>query len=338
MQETLHLFSANAFPNHNFPSKPINFPPFYCPRNLHFPTISSTKTTISLPPKPPKIPETPSISPTPQPHLNPTPQSEFHESLLYLDSIGIDLFSLLTTHPSIVSTSITDVKSIIHLLHSAGLTAPDLRRVLSMCPELLTSNISDIVQVLTFLLREAQVDGSDLRRVINRRPRLLACSVEKRLRPTMYFLQSIGITQIKRHTSLLSCSVEQKFIPRIEYLQRIGFSYRDAISMFRRFPPLFCYSIEENFEPKFDYFVVEMGRELKELKEFPHYFSFSLENRIKPRHRQCMEKGVCLSLPAMLKSSEERFGGRLEVFCNSSIPVSTSPLWVANYDANSLYN
>ncbi|TQD74635.1 hypothetical protein C1H46_039827 [Malus baccata] len=190
--------------------------------------------------------------------------------------------------------------------------------------------VAEIAPILTFLLREAHVNGSDLRRVINRRPRLLACSVKTRLRPTLYFLQSIGISQVNKHTSLLSCSVEDKLLPRIDYLEKIGFSRRDALSMFRRFPQLFCYSIEQNFEPKFDYFVVEMGREMKELTEFPHYFSFSLENRIRPRHQRCVEKGVCFPLPVLLKTSEATFRDRLEFCCNSSIPFRSSPLWGTN--------
>ena len=107
--------------------------------------------------------------------------------------------------------------------------------------------------------------------------------------------------------------------------------------MFRRFPPLFCYSVKENFEPKFNYFVVEMGRDLKELKAFPQYFSFSLERRIKPRHQTCVENGVCIRLPVMLKMKEEVFRQKLDVCCNSSMPRSTSPLWCANnYDVNTL--
>ncbi|KAM3357367.1 hypothetical protein P3S68_020297 [Capsicum galapagoense] len=72
----------------------------------------------------------------------------------------------------------------------------------------------------------------------------------------------------------------------------------------------------------FNYFVVEMGTELKELIVFPQYFSFGLENRIKPRHKMCFEKGVCLSLPVMLKSCESRFLDRLDVCCSSSMPYS----------------
>jgi mTERF domain-containing protein, mitochondrial len=102
--------------------------------------------------------------------------------------------------------------------------------------------------------------------------------------------------------------------------------------MFPRFSQLFCYSIKNNLEAKYNYFVVEMGRDLKEVKEFPHYFSFSLENRIKPRHKRCVEMGVCFPLPLLLKTSEVAFQNRLEAFVNSSTPLKTSPLWCAGRD------
>ncbi|KAH7546153.1 hypothetical protein FEM48_Zijuj01G0170300 [Ziziphus jujuba var. spinosa] len=232
--------------------------------------------------------------------------------MLFLDSIGIDFLSLIHDYPPVVSASLSDIKSTVEFVTSMGFTAVEFRRIVGMCPEVLASRVADIVPVLTFLIREARVNGLELKRVINRRPRLLACSVKDQLRPTLYFLQSIGISEVNRYTNLLSCSVEEKLIPRIEYLEKIGFSHRDALSMFRRFPQLFCYSIKDNFEPKFDYFVVEMGRDLKDLKEFPHYFSFSLENRIKPRHQICVEKGVCFPLPILLKTNEAQFRDRLE--------------------------
>ncbi|KAL0426607.1 UNVERIFIED_CONTAM: Transcription termination factor MTEF1, chloroplastic [Sesamum latifolium] len=296
MQETLHLSSSTV--------------PISRPKHLHFPPHSSPKApTISLPPvpKPPplKSPETqtpPIISPPP------SGNTQLQELLLYLDSLGVDSFYCLHSHPPLISTPLSQIKSTVDFLFSLGLTAQDLRRIFPMCPELLTSSTSaTVIPATTFLLREALVETADLRHVIRRRPRLLVCSVERQLRPTLYFLQgTIGIDD------------------------KLGFSYKDTIIMFRRFPSLFCYSIKENFEPKFDYFVVEMGRELKELVAFPQYFSFSLENRIKPRHRMCVDKGVCLALPTMLKLSEGRLRERLEVCCSSSAPVRTSPLWCRN--------
>lgn len=334
MQEKVQFFSnhKSSFPYpfklHNFPSSHHDFPSLSCSRTIHFPSLSSKTNTISTPPKPPKTTELPSVSePVNNPPTPPPPKADFQEKMLYLDSIGIDIFSLVDHHrPVILSASLADIKSIVDLFTSMNFNSLEFRRIVSMCPEILASNASTIVPVFTFLLREARVNGSDIKRVINRRPRLLVSSVKQRLRPTLYFLQSIGIEEVNKHTYLLSCSVEDKLLPRIQYFENMGFLYKDAISMFRRFPPLFNYSIKDNIEPKLNYFVVEMGRDLKELKEFPQYFSFSLENRIKPRHQSCVEKSMYFPLRALLKTNEEQFRGRLDVCCNSSMPLSSSPL------------
>ncbi|KAL5717238.1 hypothetical protein ACHQM5_010280 [Ranunculus cassubicifolius] len=317
----------------NFPKPTYHFsissPLSTTTRNLqpHFPSLSSKTTSISLPsPQFSKPTKTPKLPPS---IISPHSSDEFREKLLFLESIGIDFLDLIHEYPSLISSlSLEDIKSTVHYMSSLGFTSLDFRRICGMCPEILGYTISDISPVFTFLLREANVKGHNLRRVIHRRPRLLVCSVEEQLRPTMYFLQSLGIAEVHNHTSLLSCSVEDKFIPRIDYMEKnMGFSYRDAISMVRRFPQLFCYSIKHNFEPKFNYYVMEMGRDIKELKEFPQYFSFSLENRIKPRHLSCVSKGVYLPLPVMLKTHETIFHRRLEVSISSSPPLTTSPLW-----------
>lgn len=330
MQDTLpFLPKNNPFPP-LLPPHHHDFPLLSRPKNLHFPTFSSrTITPTSLPPKPhPKIPQIPSTSPPP-PMPPPNSHSDFQEKMLYLESIGLDFFSLIQHHPPIIFASLHDLKSTVDFLASMSFTTLELRRILSMCPHILTVKSTSLLPIFTFLLREAHVNGSDLKKVINRRPRLLACNVETQLRPTLYFLQSIGISEVKKHTSLLTCSVENKLIPRIDYFQKIGFSHRQTISMFCRFPPLFNYSIKENYELKLNYFMVEMGRDLREIREFPQYFSFSLENRIKPRHQICVEKGVCFPLPALLKTSEVEFRSRLEVCCNSTLPLKGSPLWCA---------
>lgn len=70
-----------------------------------------------------------------------------------------------------------------------------------------------------------------------------------------------------------------------------------------------------------------MERELGEIRKFPQYFSFSLENKIKPRHRLCKENAVFFELPALLKPSDEEFLRRLEVCISSSSPLKKSPLW-----------
>nr|GMD42907.1 transcription termination factor MTEF1, chloroplastic isoform X1 [Ipomoea batatas] len=308
--------SRRPSPSPNFPSPP-------------------PKHATNLPPAPPPPPaDLPDVSLPAKKPFTPHQNSHLQEKLLYLDSLGVDSFRCFNSNPSLVSASLRQVKSVIEFLHALNLGSHDVRRVLHTCPEILTTPLSStLLPAVTFLLREAGVDARSLPGVIRRRPRLLTRLVEEHLRPTLDFLQTtVGINDVSRWATLLCCSVDSKFIPRLDYFQRLGFSKQESTAIFRRFPPLFRYSIEENLEPKFNYFLVEMGRELKELMDYPQYFSFSLENRIKPRHQMCVEKGVCLSLPMMLKSSEVRFRDRLEVCCSSSMPVRTSPLWGAKFD------
>ncbi|CAH9106892.1 unnamed protein product [Cuscuta europaea] len=273
-----------------------------------------------------------SFVPNPKPSKATAPvNTQLQENLLYLDSLGIDSFRCLASHPLLLSASLLQFKSVVDFLYTLDISIREIRRAVHMCPEILTASVPRTLRpAVIFLLHEAGVEGRNLPGVIHGRPRLLTCSVEEQLRPALFFLQSdVGIKDVSRWTALLSCSVESKFMPRLDYFQKLGFSKGEAILMFRRFPSLFCYSIEENMEPKFNYFMVETGRELKELIDFPQYFSYSLEKRIKPRHQTCKEKGLCWSLPFMLKSSEVLFQERLQVCCNSSMPVRSSPLWCA---------
>lgn len=277
-----------------------------------------------LPRAPLSFPQIPRKSPPP----NIDTSFPFREKMLFLDSVGVDLFSLIEDHPPILSSSLAELRAAVYFLVSLGFSSTDLRRMCGMCPEILTAGgPSSFNPVLTFLLREAGVQGCDLRCVISRRPRLLVSDVDSRLRPTLYFLQMLGIANTARHAHLLSCSVEQKFIPRLQFLQEIGFSSRDARSMARRFPQIFCYSMKENLMPKFNFFSGEMERGLTELKNFPQYFSFSLEKKIKPRYRLCKDNGVFFELPALLKPSDDEFQRRLEVIISSSPPLRRSPLW-----------
>ncbi|XP_030531748.2 uncharacterized protein LOC115741872 [Rhodamnia argentea] len=204
MQDALPL---HFNPPHHFPFPPHDFPsPSLHPSTiLRLPAAVSSKSssssaaaaaaTISLPPKPPKTNVIPSPPPPPPPPPPLPSHAEFEEKMLFLDSLGIDFFSLIGRHPAVAAAPLPDLKSTVHFLSSMGFTAAELRRIVGMCPEVLTSRVSDVLPVLTFLLREAKVDCSDLRRIVNRRPRLLVCSVKHRLRPTLYFLQSIGIAE-----------------------------------------------------------------------------------------------------------------------------------------------
>lgn len=97
-------------------------------------------------------------------------------------------------------------------------------------------------------------------------------------------------------------------IPKLKFFENVGFSASEVKEMVLRCPGLLTYSVENNFKPKLEYFLEEMEGKLEDLKEFPHFFAFSLEKRIKPRHIESMNLGIRLPLGTMLKSTDEEFG------------------------------
>lgn len=181
-----------------------------------------------------------------------------------------------------------------------------------MCPKILTSNIkTDLNPVFNFLSQDLKVQENNFRKVIKKCPRLLVSSVRDQLKPCLFYLQRLGFKDLKalayQDSVLLVSNVENTLIPKLKYLESIGFSKDEAVGMVLRCPALFTFSVENNFKPKFDYFAEEMKGKLEELKEFPQYFAFSLEKRIKPRHMEVVQSGVKIRLPIMLKSSDEEF-------------------------------
>lgn len=236
----------------------------------------------------------------------------FREKLSWLELIGVDYRKALRINPSIGSTSLQSIQNVVHFLQQTGLHYEDLGRIFGMCPHVLTSSIDhDLMPVFNFLLREVKIPQEHIRKTINRCPRLLTCSVKDRLRPALYYLQRLGFPKIHfldcSNTVLLASSVEKTLVPKLEYLKSLGFSHKEAVKMVTRAPGIFTYSINNSLQPKFDYLINKIGRRHADLLRFPQYFSFSLEKRIKPRHRLLLEYNVSLPLPTMLKAPDRDF-------------------------------
>ncbi|CAL9761972.1 unnamed protein product [Musa acuminata subsp. burmannicoides] len=116
--------------------------------------------------------------------------------------------------------------------------------------------------VFRFLLGPVAIPLPDLRKAVGRCPRLLVSSVSDELRPALHFLR-------RRTTLLLVSSVEDALLPKLDYLRGLGFSHEETRSMVLRSPGLLTFSIENNFRPKVEFLIHDMGRDLAELKDFP---------------------------------------------------------------------
>lgn len=280
---------------------------------------------LQLSPTPPK-PRTPQINISlnenkkpfpcpPDPEPEPNPGLAFREKVLYLErDLRIDPYRALSLNPSLRSAPLSSIVSVVDFLSSYGVD--DSARVLQMYPDLLTCDPdSDLRPVLDFLLDPVGIPFPDLRKSVARCPRLLVSSVPLQLRPALYFLRRLGFVgphRISPHTTLLLVSdVERTLIPKLDFIRSLGFSYGETARMVLRSPGLLTFSIHNNLKPKAEFLTGEMGRDVEELKGFPQYFSFSLEGKIKPRHRALLEAGLQMPLPDMLKVSDGHFRVRL---------------------------
>ncbi|KAJ0240065.1 Mitochondrial transcription termination factor family protein [Hirschfeldia incana] len=237
---------------------------------------------------------------------------QMKEKILCLELMGIDSGKALSVNPFLRSASLDSVESVLNFLQSKGIYPNDLPRILGMCPKILTSDIrTELNPVFMFLSSDLRVPENGFRRVIKKCPRLLISSVEDQLKPALFYLQRLGFKDLDalayQDPVLLVSSVEHTLIPKLRFLESVGFSRSEAIGMILRCPALFTFSIENNFKPKLDYFMCEIKGKLENLKEFPQYFAFSLEKRIKPRHLEVTERGLELPLALMLKSTDEEF-------------------------------
>ncbi|WOH12057.1 hypothetical protein DCAR_0831556 [Daucus carota subsp. sativus] len=271
------------------------------------PSLLSQEPQNLSPPKPKSLHKNTLYSTT---HTNLSHQ--FKEKILCLEIMGVDSGKALSLNPSLHRASLHSIQAIITFLQSKGIHQKDLARIFGMCPKILTSDIkTDLNPVFNFLYLDLKVPEHDYRKVINKCPRLLVSSVRDQLKPALFYLKRLGFKDLKalayQDAILLVSSVEQTLIPKLDYLMGLGFSRSEVVGMILRCPGLFTFSVENNFKPKFEYFVGEMGGSLEGLKMFPQYFAFSLEKRIKPRNMECVERGVEVPLSVMLKSTDEEF-------------------------------
>ncbi|KAL3840570.1 hypothetical protein ACJIZ3_025161 [Penstemon smallii] len=261
---------------------------------------------ISIPPKPPNTLPTPTTD----------SGLKFRRKLLYLQSLNVNPKKALHINPNIRSAPLSTLHSITQCLSSMGLHLSSIGRILDMYPHLLTSDpYYHIYPILDFLLNTVEIPFPDISKSITRCPRILVSDPETQLKPTFEFLTQLGFSGPNKLTSqttlLLVSSVELTLVPKIEFLMGLGFEYEEVRGMVLRSPGLLTFSVENNYKPKVEYFLEEMNGDLEELKRFPQFFSFSLERKIKPRHRVLMEHGFDVSLADMLKVSDGEFNARL---------------------------
>lgn len=97
------------------------------------------------------------------------------------------------------------------------------------------------------------------------------------------------------------------FSCRLKYLMEIGISEREIAFMIRKFSPILGYNIDQVLRPKLEFLVNSMEKPVKEVIEYPRYFSYSLEKKIKPRFWVLKGRNIECTLQEMLGKNDEEF-------------------------------
>ncbi|XP_028090547.1 transcription termination factor MTERF4, chloroplastic [Camellia sinensis] len=247
-------------------------------------------------------------------------QENYEEILSFFDmekvpKVSIDL--AIKSWPLLLGCSIGKLNLMVQQFGELGVRNKKLGQVIATSPQLLLRKPQEFLQVVSFL-KDLGLDEETIGSVLGRCPEIFATSIERTLNKKLDFFSTIGISKshlprvIRKYPELFVCDVDRTLLPRMTYLMKTGLSQRDVAFMVRRFSPLLGYSIEEVLRPKLEFLVNTMEKPLKEVVDYPRYFSYSLERKIKPRYWVLKGRSMeeC-SLKDMLGKNDEEFAAEL---------------------------
>ncbi|ERN12533.1 transcription termination factor MTERF2, chloroplastic [Amborella trichopoda] len=214
--------------------------------------------------------------------------------------------------PHILGCSINRMKLLVEQFGEMGVTNDNLGRVIASCPQLLLQKPQNFVMVVSFL-EELGFNCESVGKILSRCPEIFAASIEGTLKKKIDFLIALGISHdhlpriIRKYPELLVCDIHKALQPRMKYLMKVGLTKREVASMIHRFSPLLGYSIEKVLRPKLEFLVYTMHKPVRDVVDYPRYFSYSLEKKIKPRFWVLKGRNVQCSLKEMLGKNDEDF-------------------------------
>ncbi|KAI3464178.1 hypothetical protein Pfo_020841 [Paulownia fortunei] len=214
--------------------------------------------------------------------------------------------------PHILGCSVNKLKVMVEQFSAIGIENKKLGQVIATSPQLLLRKPQEFLQVVSFF-KDLGLDEEAIARMVVRCPEIFAASIDKTLEKKLVFLSNVGISKthlprvIRKYPELFVCDVDRALLPRMRYLMKIGLSKKDIGSMLRRFSPLLGYSIEEVLRPKLEFLVNTMKKPVSDVVDYPRYFSYSLEKKIKPRYWVLKGRNIECTLKEMLGKNDEEF-------------------------------
>ncbi|KDP39794.1 hypothetical protein JCGZ_03930 [Jatropha curcas] len=242
-------------------------------------------------------------------------------SVAYLVSIGVnprDIGPMVTQYPYFLGMRVgTMIKPLVDYLVSLGLPKKIVARMMEKRAYLLGYDLEEIVKPNVDCLISFGISKESLPSVIAQYPQILGLPLKAKLSSQQYFfslklkINPEGFSQVIEKMPQIVSLNQNVIIKPVEFLLGRGIPFEDVAKMIVKCPQLVALRVPL-MKNSYYFYKSEMGRPLKELVDFPEYFTYSLESRIKPRYQRLQNKGIRCSLNWFLNCSDQRFEERLQ--------------------------
>ncbi|KAL5993683.1 Transcription termination factor mterf4, chloroplastic [Asimina triloba] len=242
-------------------------------------------------------------------------------SVAYLISIGVsprDIGPMATQYPYFLGMRVgTMIKPIVDFLVSLGIPKKIVARMLEKRAYILGYDLEEAMKpnvdcLLSFGIRKELIPS-----VIAQYPQILGLPLKAKLSSQQYFfslklkIDPEGFARVIEKMPQVVSLNQNVILKPIEFLRGRGIPVEDVAKMVVKCPQLVALRVEL-MKNSFYFFKSEMKRPVQELVDFPEYFTYSLESRIKPRYQRLASKGINYSLGWFLNCSDHRFEERLQ--------------------------
>ncbi|KAM3343233.1 transcription termination factor MTERF4, chloroplastic [Capsicum galapagoense] len=241
-------------------------------------------------------------------------------SVAYLVSIGVnprDVGPMVTQYPYFLGMRVgTMIKPLVDYLVSLGLPKKILARMLEKRAYLLGYDLEETVKPNVNCLLSFGLRKDSLPCVIAQFPQILGLPLKAKLSLQQYFfnlklkIDPDGFAQVIEKMPQIVSLHQHVIMKPVEFLLGRGFSTADVAKMIVKCPQLVALQVGL-MKNSYYFFKSDMDRPMSELLDFPDYFTYSLESRIKPRYQRLQSKGIRCSLAWFLNCSDQRFEERL---------------------------
>ncbi|KAJ4716515.1 Transcription termination factor like [Melia azedarach] len=246
---------------------------------------------------------------------------EMNQKVSYLKEFGLsteEVGRLLAFKPHLMGCSIEERwKPLVKYLYYLGISRDGMRRMLTIKPIVFCVDFETTIVPKVKFFQDIGVRDDGIANMLVKFPPLLTYSLYKKIRPVVIFLiTKAGVNErdigkcISQGPELLGCSIGNKLEVNVKYFLSLGIKLQQLGEMIADFPMLLRYNIDL-LRPKYRYLRRTMVRPLQDLIEFPRFFSYSLEERIIPRHKVMVENQINFKLRYMLACSDEEFSQKV---------------------------